>query len=159
MLSNENNYKKLRANWFRKGSVALTALVVVFLSVFVLYSIMNSDSSGLIGGIPDIVVYVFIGLLVLCGSLVFCYQVITIFTNKMVLSQDGIEIKRFFKRINIPRADVIRIDVVRERVWGMITQNRTMFKIITNTKTYEVDSHEFFGLKLSVTQWTQKNIK
>ena len=157
-MLHENNYKKLGANWFRKGGVALTALAAVALAAFVFYSMMNSDSSGLIDKIPDTAVYTVIGLVALCGSLVFCYQIITIATNKMILSQDGIEIKKVFKRINIPKADVIRIDIIRERVIGALSQNRTVFKIITNTKTYEVNSHEFWGLKRAIPQWIDKNI-
>ena len=157
-MLHENNYKKLGANWFRKGGVALTALAAVALAAFVFYSMMNSDSSGLIDKIPDTAVYTVIGLVALCGSLVFCYQIITIATNKMILSQDGIEIKKVFKRINIPKADVIRIDIIRERVIGALSQNRTVFKIITNTKTYEVNSHEFWGLKRAIPQWIGKNI-
>ena len=157
-MSKEKNYKRLGANWFRKGGVALTALAAIVLCVFVFYTMLNSDSDNFIAQVPDGAIYAGIGLLALCSCLVFCYQLFSIFTNKMVFTEDGIEIKRLFKHIQVSRSDIIRIDGVHEHVTGAPTQNRSVFKIITNTKTYEVNSHEFFGLKKAVLQWAEKNM-
>ena len=158
MSLKEKDCKKLNANWFRKGGMALTALAVVTICLFFVYLIVDSGKSNYIDGIPDIVIHIFISVAALCGVLVFLYQLISIFTNKMILSQNGIEIKRLFSRVNVLKDDVIRIDGIYERVIGAPTKNRSIFKIITNKKTYEVNSHEFFGLKQAVSQWVQKNM-
>ena len=149
---------KLIANYFHKSSIALTALAATFLSIFVFYSSLSSSQSTIINGIPNIIIYLGISLIILIAVTIFCYQSITIFTNKMILSADEIIIKRFFKTINISTCDIIRIDSIHERVIGSWSQNRSIFKIITNTKTYEVDSHEFFGLKRAILKWSEENM-
>ena len=154
----EKTHKKLVANWLRKGSIALIALATVVLCMFVFYSIMSRGSSDEIGGAPNMVMYLFIGVVALGGVLVLCLQIISIFTNKMILSPSGIEIKRIFKQLNIPKDDIIRIDGIHERVVGEPTQSRSVFKIVTHKKTYEVNSHEFLGLKKAIQQWAQKNM-
>jgi hypothetical protein len=116
------------------GSVALLALAAIILSVFVAYSLGDSDIH--IDGIPDFAIYVIAGLIAICGLLVFIYQIISIFTNKMIFTPEGIEIRKFLKTINIATTDVIRVDGVRERVIGTASQNRSVFKFVTNTKTY-----------------------
>lgn len=154
----EKNYKKLNANWIRKGSVAFTALIVIIFTGLILHLILKTNSEYIINGIPNIILYSFIFIILLCGLLVFLYQVISIFTNKMLFTQNGIEIKRFREQINIQKNDILRIETIYERILGKSTQNRNVFKIITNLKTYEVNSHEFFGLKQAIQDWQEKNI-
>lgn len=157
-MDKDRECKKLRANWFRKGGAMLTALAVTALAVFVFYSIGNNGSEPLIDGIPNIIIYLATVLVALCGIAVFFWQFLSILFSKMLLSGAGIEIWRFPRRIHIRKDDVIRIDGVHERVMGAITQNRTVIKIITNAKTYEVNSHEYFGLSPAIRQWAQQNI-
>ena len=153
-----NNHKTLRANWYRKGSILLMALAAVVLATFVLYFIRYFDSKHFVNKVPDFLVYIFIFLVTLCGTLVFFYQVLTILTNKMVLSPSGIEIKKFFKTSSIPIDDIIKIDIIREEVLGKFFQNRTVVNIITTRKTYEVNSHEFMWLESVISQWAEENI-
>ena len=152
--------KKIYANWFRKGSMALTALVAAIVCVYLYYAITSNDMRGIIEGIPDVVIFILIDLVFLGGVLVAVYQLFSIVVNRMVLSPEGIEIRKFLRSIvTIPTEDVIRVDGVRETVIGNSRQNRTVYKIITNTKTYEVNSHEFFGLRKAMHQWMQENMK
>ena len=152
--------KKIYANWFRKGSMALTALVTAIVCVYLYYAITGNDMKGIIEGIPDVVIFILIDLVFLGGVLVAVYQLFSIIVNRMTLSPKGIEIRKFLSPIvTIPIEDVIRVDGVYERVIGNVRKNRTVYKILTNTKTYEVNSHEFFGLRKTMHQWALENMK
>ena len=159
-MSKEKTSKKLHANWFRKGGIALTAIAAVVVCLYLLYaiSIDTHNTGNIVDGIPNIVVYIIIWAVAVIGVLTFFYQAISLFINKMVLNQDGIEIKRFLKRVSIAKSDIIRVDGIHERVIGAPTKNRTVFKIITNTKTYEINSHEFSGLRRAMSNWVQGNM-
>ena len=154
-MPKEKGLEKLSANWLRKGGVALTALAATVFFSIILHIALRGDIHSPVDAIPDMAMYVGMAVIALCAAAVFCYQFLCILTDKIILSRDGIEIKRFFKRIRIPQEDIIRIDGVHERVMGAASQNRTVIKIVTTAKTYEVTSHEFFGLKRAITSWVQ----
>ena len=156
-LAKANDYEKIGTNLYRKGSICVSALATTVLGVFVTNYVATGTSTNYIEGIPDIAISVFASIVAIIGIIVFVYQIISVFTNKIIFSPYGIEINRFRKKINIPTQDVIRIDGIRERVLGTPTENRSVFTIITNTKTYEVDSHEFWGLRKAVLHWVQTN--
>jgi len=160
-MTTNNSYRKLSANWFRKSGYALTSLAIITTCIYFIYAIINAEKIEIIEGLPDFVIYIFLGVFAVLGFLVLFYQLITIFSNKMILNSNGIEIKRLFNYVFIPTKDVIRIDGIHEKIVGNSFQNRTVFKIITNTKTIEVNSHEFFGLQNAIRQWIQinKNVK
>ena len=157
-LSVETTQKRLGANWFRKGGAAFTALAVVVLAAFVWYAISNNGPGRLAEPVPNSILYAGLGLAALCGCLAFVYQVLSIFMNEIVLSNEGIEIKRLFNRVWVAKGDVIRITGIRERAMGAPSQNRNVYKIVTNSKTHEVNTHEFFGLTKAIRQWVQQNM-
>ena len=152
----EKDYKKINANWLRKIGFVFTTLAAVILSAFVLYSSLKRGAKPLITGIPNTAMYTLFGALMLCNAIALFVQALSIIKNKIILSEAGIEIKKLLKNTFIPTADIIRIDNDYERLIGMPTQNRHVFKIITNTKTYEINSHEFLGLRKALSTWVQK---
>ena len=132
-----------------------TALAAVVLSVFIFYSTYTKGSESIVSGAPRNLVFIASGSAAIIGAVAFFGQIMSILKSKVVLSVDGIEIQRLFKRTLIPIDKIIRVDGIFEKAMGMPTQNRSVFKIITNIKTYEVNNHEFLGLRKALAQWQE----
>jgi hypothetical protein len=154
-LENKPYYKKLSANWVRRIGFVVTTLATVVLSVFIFYSTYTKGSESIVSGTPRNVVYIASGVAALIGAIAFFGQITSILKSKFILSAEGIEIKRLFRSTVIPIDKIIRVDGIFEKAMGMPTQNRSVFKIITNLKTYEVNSYEFLGLRKALAQWQE----
>ncbi|MFV0395981.1 MAG: hypothetical protein ACK5LC_16615 [Coprobacillaceae bacterium] len=142
----ERDKKIVRANMFYYGRFFISGLIV---SAFSLY--MSVYQFNQYGGTLQHVIdadnnFYFIGLLVmaLIATLICLWGLLSMILNRVIVTDEELTCKKIFKKFTINYRDIKKIQTTRIRHGFRMWQE---YKILTTTKTYEMDDSEFWGLR------------
>lgn len=146
----ENQKKVYRVNFFRKGKLLLGGLAVAAFTGLLFFVMEESDWQ--IASLPAWAPKAIIGSIALVAAIVFLYGLLSVLLNKVMISQNAITVRKVFKSYTIPTSDILRVDIRKQQVIGKPTMGRAWYTIITNAKSYELDSYDFRRLDAAMNQ-------
>lgn len=141
--------KKYRANIFRKIRWLLGGLLVAVFFGLLLFLLEKPSLDGL----PEWVFPAFLAVVFTGGILSFLYGLFSILMNRVVVGNDTISVRILFQHYEIPVQDIIRVQTRSQRAVGSPMSYRKWYTIITDAKSYELDSYDIARLDNVLAPW------